>query len=98
MALWSITGVAGYIGWSHVFGFDPYRTRVALYAPAYLHYVDRWELRLGQATLSMVGSVAVLAKWLDSAHFVTAVVCGTLAAWTYFLVRLYCGGYASRRA
>lgn len=94
VALWSILGVASYIALSRVFGFDPHRTRVAQYAPAFVHYVDRWELRLGQATLSMLGCVVVAARLLDETHFVTAVVSGTLAAWTYFVLRLYAGGYA----
>lgn len=97
IALWSGAGVALYIALSHAFGFDPHRTRIARYAPAYLHYVDRWELRLGQATLSMLGCVMIGAKFLDEANFVTAVVSGVLAAWTYFALRLYSGGYRSTR-
>ena len=97
VAFWSIVGVATYIGLSRLFGFDPHRTRIAEYAPAFLHYVDRWELRLGQATLSLLGCVVVLAKLIDPAHFVTAVVCGTLSAWTYFALRWYCGGYSTAR-
>jgi len=95
IALWSGAGVVLYIGLSHAFGFDPHRTRIARYAPALLHYVDRWELRLGQATLSMLGCVVIGAKFLDEANFVTAVVSGVLAAWTYFALRLYSGGYRS---
>lgn len=94
VAFWSMAGVATYIGLSHIFGFDPHRTRIAEYAPALMHYVDRWELRLGQATLSMLGCIVVAAKLLDEANFVTAVVSGTLAAWTYFALRLYAGGYS----
>lgn len=93
VAFWSIAGVAIYVVLSRMFGFDPHRTRVAEYAPALIHYVDRWELRLGQATLSMLGCVVLAARILDPANFVTAVVSGTLAAWTYFAVRLYAGGY-----
>lgn len=93
VAFWSMIGVSSYIVLSSLFGFDPHRTRIADYAPALIQYVDRWELRLGQATLSMLGCVAVLAKLLDPAHFVTAVVCGTLSAWTYFALRLYSGAY-----
>lgn len=97
VVFWSMVGVAIYIVLSQVFGFDPHRTRIAQYAPALLHYVDRWELRLGQATLSMLGCVVVAAKLLDDANFVTAVVSGALAAWTYFALRLYVGGYNAPR-
>lgn len=93
VALWSIVGIGSYVALSRVFGFDPHRTRVAQYAPALVQYVDRWELRLGQATLSMLGCVAVAARLVDPGYFVTAVVSGTLSAWTYFALRLYCGGY-----
>jgi hypothetical protein len=96
VALWSIAGVVGYTASSHMFGFDPHRTRIAKHAPAYLHYVDRWELRLGQATLSMLGGVVVAARLLDPEHFVTAVVSGTLSAWTYFAFRWYAGGYRAQ--
>jgi len=94
---WAGVGVAIYIGLCGVFGFDPHRTRLAKFAPAMLHYVDRWELRLGQATLGMLGSVVIAAGLLDSANFVTAVVSGTLAAWTYFALRLYTGSYRPAR-
>lgn len=93
VAAWSLVGVASYMMLSRLFGFDPHRTRIAAAAPAYLHYVDRWELRLGQATLSMLGGIVVAARLFDSEHFVTAVVSGTLSAWTYFAFRLYAGGY-----
>ena len=93
VAFWSMLGVAIYIAWSGVFGFDPHRTRLAAAAPALTHYIDRWELRLGQATLSMLGFVVIAARIVDPANFVTAVVSGTLAAWTYFALRLYAGGY-----
>jgi hypothetical protein len=93
VAFWSMLGVASYIAWSGVFGFDPHRTRLAAAAPALTHYIDRWELRLGQATLSMLGFVVIAARIVDPANFVTAVVSGTLAAWTYFALRLYAGGY-----
>ena len=96
-AFWSGAGVGIYIGLSHVFGFDPERTRVAEYAPVLMHYVDRWELRLGQATLSMLACVIVAARVLDPEHFVTAVVSGTMAAWTYFVLRLSTGGYRGKR-
>lgn len=93
VALWSMFGVAVYVMLSYVFGFDPHRTRIAEYASELVRYVDRWELRLGQATLSMLGCVALAAGLFDQTHFVTAVVSGTLAAWTYFALRLYSGGY-----
>ncbi|HEY7639634.1 MAG TPA: hypothetical protein VH814_07910 [Steroidobacteraceae bacterium] len=95
IAFWSMIGVASYIALSGLFGFDPHRTRIARYASPLVQYVDRWELRLGQATLSMLGLVALLAGVLDQANFVTAVVSGTLSAWTYFALRLYSGGYGS---
>lgn len=96
VALWSMAGVASYMVLSRWFGFDPHRTRIAKAAPAYMHYVDRWELRLGQATLSMLGCIVVAASVFDSEHFVTAVVSGTLSAWTYFAFRWYAGGYRAR--
>lgn len=98
VALWSLIGVGSYMALSQLFGFDPHRTRIAAAAPAYMHYVDRWELRLGQATLSMLGGIVVAARLFDGAHFVTAVVSGTLSAWTYFAFRLYAGGYRVRPA
>jgi hypothetical protein len=97
VAFWSMIGVGSYIALSGVFGFDPHRTRVARYASPLVQYVDRWELRLGQATLSMLGCVALLAGLLDQTNFVTAVVSGTLAAWTYFALRLYAGGYGNAK-
>jgi hypothetical protein len=93
IALWSMVGIASHVAASRLFGFDPHRTRIAECAPAYMHYVDRWELRLGQATLSMLGCVVLAARLLDAEHFVSAVLSGTLSAWTYFVVRLYAGGY-----
>ena len=95
VAFWSTVGVASYIALSGLFGFDPHRTRVARYASPLMQYVDRWELRLGQATLSMLGCVALAAGLLDHTNFVTAVVSGTLAAWTYFALRQYTGGYGT---
>jgi hypothetical protein len=95
VAFWSMAGVASYIALSRLFGFDPHRTRVARFASPLVQYVDRWELRLGQATLSMLGCVALAAGLLDRTNFVTAVVSGTLAAWTYFALRLYAGGYGN---
>jgi len=95
VAFWSLVGIASYIALSRLFGFDPQRTRIARYASPLMQYVDRWELRLGQATLSMLGCVALAAGLTDPANFVTAVVSGTLSAWTYFALRLYVGGYGN---
>ena len=95
VAFWSMVGVASYIALSRLFGFDPHRTRIARYASPLMQYVDRWELRLGQATLSMLGCVALAAGLVDHTNFVTAVVSGTLSAWTYFALRLYAGGYGT---
>lgn len=97
---WSAAGIGSYIFLSYMFGFDPHRTRIAQFASEWVHYVDRWELRLGQATLSMLGCMVLGAKLLDESHFVLAVVSGTLSAWMYFAWRLYAGGYTSapRRA
>ncbi len=96
VAFWSAAGIGSYIALSRVFGFDPHRTRLARCAADWVHYVDRWELRLGQATLSMLGCMIVAARLLDETHFVLAVVSGTLSAWTYFAWRLYAGGYDSQ--
>lgn len=95
VAAWSAVGIASYIAFSHMFGFDPHRTRIAQFAAEWVHYVDRWELRLGQATLSMLGFIVLCAKLFDAEHFAVAVVSGTLSAWTYFACRLYAGGYRS---
>jgi hypothetical protein len=95
---WGLVGVGVYVALSRVFGFDPHRTKLAEYASPLMHYVDRWELRLGQATLAMLGCVVVAARFIDPGHFVTAVVCGTLSAWTYFALRLYTGGYKEANA
>lgn len=96
VALWSGAGIGSYIALSQIFGFDPHRTRLASYAAGWMRYVDRWELRLGQATLSMLGCMILAAKLLDGSHFALAVVSGTLSAWTYFAWRLYAGGYDSQ--
>lgn len=93
---WSSIGIVSYIALCSAFGFDPHRTRLAKFAPALWHYVDRWELRQGQAILCMLGTLVVGARLLDSSNFVTAVVSGTLAAWTYFALRLFTGSYATR--
>ncbi len=91
--LWSGVGVSSYITLSQWFGFDPHRTTLGRYAPALSHYLDRWELRLGQATLSMLGCVVLAACILERDSFVTALVSAVSAAWIYFLVRLYVGSY-----
>ena len=93
VGLWSLAGVAGHLGLSQLFGFDPYRTRIAAFAPSHVRYIDRWELKLGQATLSLLGCAVVAAHLIDADYFVTDVVSATLAAWTYFVLRLYVGGY-----
>jgi hypothetical protein len=95
--LWSVAGIGVYMLLSHVFGFDPHRTRLRPFASEWTRYVDRWELRSGQATLSMLGIVIVAAHLLDGAYFVTAVVSGTLAAHLYFIVRLLLGAYTANR-
>lgn len=94
---WSIGGVTVYVALTHAFGFDPQRTKLAPCASPLVQYVDRWELRLGQATLTMLGVIVLSARLIDPEHFVTAVVCGTLSAWTYFALRLYAGGYKPER-
>jgi hypothetical protein len=96
VALWSAAGIGAYIALSFAFGFDPYRTRLSDASPL-RYYFDRWELRLGQATLSLLGCAVVMAKLVDESHFVLAVVSGTLAAWTYFAWRLCAGGYNESR-
>ena len=93
--MWSVVGVGVYVALCGVFGFDPHRTKLAAFASPLKHYIDRWELRLGQATLAMLGCVVVAARFVDPENFVTAVVCGTLGAWTYFALRLYRGGFKS---
>jgi hypothetical protein len=92
---WSVGGIGVYIALSRAFGFDPHRTKLGPSASAFMHYVDRWELRLGQATLAMLGCIVIAARVVDPDHFVTAVVSGTLSAWTYFALRLYANGYES---
>lgn len=93
VALWSAAGVVSYIALSYLFGFDPYRSRVASGTRLWVRYVDRWELRSGQATLAMLGLMVVCARLFDPSRFVAAVVSSTLSAWTYFTWRLYAGGY-----
>lgn len=91
--LWSLLGIAVYVGLCRLFGFDPHRTKLAAFASPLHHYIERRELRLGQATLAMLGCVVVAARCIDPGNFVTAVVCGALSAWTYFVLGLYRGGY-----
>ena len=96
VAFWSLAGVASYIALSKLFGFDPHGTRIARYASPLVQYVDRWELRLGQATLSMLGCVALAAGLLDHTNFVTgrqrhAGRVDVLA------LRLYAGGYGNAK-
>jgi hypothetical protein len=93
---WSACGIAAYIALSFAFGFDPYRSSRRESSPL-RYYFDRWELRLGQATLSLLGCAVVMAKLFDETHFVLAVVSSTLAAWTYFAWRLCAGGYDETR-
>jgi hypothetical protein len=90
---WSVVGIISYIALCRAFGFDPHRSRLARHASPLWHYVDRWELRQGQAILCMLGMLVISARLLDAQHFVTAVVSGTLAAWTYFALRLFTGSY-----
>ena len=97
VAIWSMAGVVVYVVLCGLFGFDPHRTRLAEHAPALWHYVDRWELRLGQATLAMLGCIVLAARVFAPEHFVTAVVSGTLSAWTYFALRLYAGSYRATK-
>lgn len=94
--LWSATGVAAYVLLSQLFGFDPHRTTLRAAAAPMWHYIDRWELRSGQATLAMLGVVATAAGLFDAEYFVTAVVSGTLAAHVYFIMRLCVGAYGTR--
>jgi hypothetical protein len=42
----------------------------------------------------MLGARVLGAHLLDAEYFVTALVSGTLAAWTYFILRLFTGSYA----
>jgi hypothetical protein len=93
IAAWSAGGICAYIVLSFVFGFDPYRAQLDPSSPAWRYYIDRWELRLGQATLSLLGCAVLAAAVLDAEHLVVAVVSSTLAAWTYFAWRLCMGGY-----
>ena len=93
--LWSATGVAAYAVLSQVFGFDPQRTSLRTTAAPLWHYIERWELRSGQATLAMLGVVVAAAHVLDREHFITGVVSGTLTSHLYFMLRLFAGAYAT---
>src|SRR5690606_41377146 len=66
VGLWSMAGIVSYIVFSHVFGFDPYRTRVAAAAAAWVHYRSE-ERRVGKGW-SSVGSSHVVAITRDSRH------------------------------
>jgi hypothetical protein len=90
---WTIFGIAVYALCSQWFGFDPNRRTLKRTQDKLLQYVERWELRSGSATLAMLGVSVVAARLFDGSHFVAAVVCATLGAWFYFLVRLLGGGY-----
>jgi hypothetical protein len=92
--VWSTVGVTIYTALSFIFGFDPYRRTDADDLPPLLRYIDQWELRSGQSTLSLLGILMVAAWWIDAQYFVTAVVSGTLAAYMYFTTRLCLGAYA----
>ncbi|MET0659642.1 MAG: hypothetical protein ABW110_15960 [Steroidobacteraceae bacterium] len=91
--IWSTAGVVSYIALSQLFGFDPQRTSLRATATPLRHYIERWELRSGQATLAMLGAVVAAAHVLDREHFVTAVVSGTLTSHLYFMLRLCAGAY-----
>ncbi|MET0988031.1 MAG: hypothetical protein ABW034_21750 [Steroidobacteraceae bacterium] len=93
--IWSATGVASYAALSQLFGFDPHRTSLRTTAAPLWHYIERWELRSGQATLAMLGVVVAAAHLLDREHFVTGIVSGTLTAHLYFMLRLFAGAYAT---
>ena len=86
-----------YALFSSFFGFDPYRSKLSAGASPLLRYAERYELRSGIATLAMTLAVVLIAKLLDGSNFVTAVVSATLAAWVYFVVRIFSGGYETAR-
>jgi hypothetical protein len=95
--LWSAAGVSLYIFFSSFFGFDPYRSALSDAASPLLQYAERFELRSGIATLSMTLVITVLAKLFDEHYLMTAVASGTLAAWLYFMMRIFAGGYNDSR-
>lgn len=94
IVVWASIGVGFYIVLSYCFGFDPYRAPKHDDLAPWLRHIDRWELRSGQATLSMLGCLAGTAHWIDATYFVTAVVSGTVAAYMYFTTRLCFGAYS----
>jgi hypothetical protein len=91
--IWSFAGVLLYALFSSFFGFDPYRSKLSTAASPLLRYAERYELRSGTATLATTLVVILIAKLLDQSNLVTAVVSATLAAWVYFMMRIFCGGY-----
>lgn len=97
IVLWSTAGVSLYIFFSSFFGFDPYRSTLSDLASPLLRYAERYELRSGIATLSMTLVITVLAKLFDEKYLMTAIISGTLAAWLYFMMRTFVGGYQGSR-
>lgn len=93
---WSAAGVGSYVALSQLFGFDPHRSSLRNTVAPMWHYIERWELRSGQATLAMLGLIVAAAQVLETEYFVTAVVSATLTAHLYFMLRLLAGAYASR--
>jgi hypothetical protein len=96
--IWSTIGVALYVFLSRLAGFDPHRSKLPHSASRLLQYVERYELRCGIATLAMTLTVVLLAKWVDADYCITAVVSATLAAWLYFVLRIFQGGYEGATA
>jgi hypothetical protein len=95
--LWSGVGIALYMVLSLAFGFDPYRSKLHPHSPPLLRYVERWELRSGTASLTMTLLVFVCARILDSSNLGTAFLSATLAAWVYFMLRVFTGGYQTAK-
>ena len=95
--IWSAAGVLLYVLFSSFFGFDPYRSKLPTAASPLLRYAERYELRSGIATLAMTLVVVLVAKLLDGPNFITAVVSATLAAWVYFVMRIFSGSYEIAR-
>jgi hypothetical protein len=90
---WGAVGISVYIALARFVGWDPGRSKLSNAASPWLQYLERYEMRSGNATLGMTLIVIIAAKLLDPTHFVTAVVSATLSAWVYFAVRLYNGGF-----
>jgi hypothetical protein len=91
--VWGAVGISVYVVLARLVGWDPGRSRLESSASPWLRYLERYEMRSGNATLGMTLIVIVAAKLLDPTHFVSAVVSATLSAWVYFVVRLYNGGF-----